>query len=93
MEYKLDSYRDEDGIKVTMVTKDRLTYLYYQMTERLIEGTRPDPFGAIQALQKKHPKRLQVITDNLREDYSNKGLREFEASIVAGFRKIGKWQE
>lgn len=95
MEYKLSTRTDDDGIKVTTVTKDSrvlLDHLYAKLTDRLLRGTRPDPWTAIETLQKKFPKRLQAVISELIDNYTQKGLQKFEASMINGFKKIGMWQ-
>jgi hypothetical protein len=93
-EVKLQSRVDDDGIKVTVVTKDSriiLDHLYAELTDRLLRGTKPDPWKAIETLQKRYPKRLQSVINKLVDNYSEAGLREFEASMVNGFKKCGNW--
>ena len=112
-EYKLDSYRDEDGrkavdknkylideyvdgdgVKVTHFSSSKESYiscLFTRLSERLIEGTKPDPYGAIQELQGKFPKKLEAVIQNLLNNQTEEGMMIFENSMISGFKKIGRW--
>lgn len=87
---------DNDGIKVTVTTKDSriiLDHLYAKLTDRLLRGTKPDPMNAIETLQKRFPKKLQRTINKLVDNYTEAGLKEFEVSMIAGFKKCGNWDE
>lgn len=94
-EYLIGQGVDDDGIKVTVVTKDSrilLDHLYAKLTKRLLRGTKPDPWTAIEILQRKYPQRLQAVIGELVGNYTKEGLRSFETSMIRGFKKIGKWK-
>ena len=94
-EYKLSTRTDEDGIKVTMTTKDSrilLDHLYAELTDGLLRGTKPDPWKAIETLQKRYPKKLQKTINRLVDNYTKEGLMELEDSLIAGFKKCGNWK-
>lgn len=94
MIYELESRFDEDGIKVTNVTRDEkryLSYLYKQIVDGLMDGIRPEADKAIVFMNEKYPRRVKAMTDRLEKDYSESGLREFERSMLATFKNLGVW--
>jgi hypothetical protein len=80
----------KDGIKITQVVdKPTLSLLYFEATDRLVVGMLPD---AIDKLKEKHPKSMAATIKKLGDNYTMEGIKEFEASFVRGFRKIGMWR-
>lgn len=95
-EYLISQKVDDDGIKVTMTTKDDrvlLDHLYAKLTDRLLRGTKPDPWSAIETLQERYPKRLASVIGCLVNNYSVEGIKDFEKSMIGGFKKCNKWKE
>ena len=93
-EYELGSHKDKDGVRITMVTKSEklyLSYLYKQVVGRLMTGIRPEADKAIELMKQKYPKRLKSVMDELFNNYSVEGLKNFERSMVSGFKKLGVW--
>ena len=89
-EYIVRSEIDKDGIRVTQVVdKAGLDMLYFQATDRLIEGMLP---GAHDKLQAKHPKSLQATINKLKKNYTPKGIEDFEASMVRGMKGMSLWR-
>jgi hypothetical protein len=92
--YELESRFDDDGIKVTMMTRDRrryLSYLFKQAEGRLMAGIRPDADKAISFMKEKYPKKLKAVIDALDKNFTESGLLEFERAMTKGFKKLGVW--